>query len=252
MALRLNKKAERIFLGIASSVAKASGFNWLKTIEIANKLNVSIIQFHLNQFYPEFDWETNLRRFEKIYIHLPVNFNNAHPFINTVKTFSKKPLLIQHERYFAQNDIFFFREYQFPLGFENDQNDNYGGYFKQLNTLYSAGINLTAVLDLPRFFYQFSNNYTENDIYNYILDILNWCKDNNISVIIHAIDIVNYHPHHSNWVPIFQGFLPWNDFLSYILKEFIPVQSIIFEYENIANTVKSVYALREWFKKFVM
>ncbi len=234
---------------MASSVAKASGFNWMTTIEIANNLDVSVIQFHLNQFYPGFDWKTNLESFDQIYMHLPVNFNHDHPFINVTKTLAKKPMLIQHERNLTEKDIIFFEKYNFPLGLENDQDDNYDGYFEQLITLYSAEINLIAVIDLPRFFHQFNSICKEKDIYNYILDILNWCKDSRIPVVIHAIDIANYNPHHSNWVPIFKGLLPWDDFLTYIIKEFIPVQSIVFEYEDVANTEKSIYFLKEWFER---
>lgn len=245
----MNKREDRIPVGIATSVAGAFGFDWMKTIEIANNLNVSILQFHLNQFDPKFNWKTNQESFDQIYMHLPIDFHHDHPFINATKKHSKKPMLIQHERYLTEKDIIFFKKYNFPFGLENDQDDNFDGYFEQLITLYSAEINLTAIIDLPRFFYQFKSIYKEKDMYNYILDILNWCKDSRISVVIHAIDIANYNPDHSNWVPIFEGLLPWDDFLAYTIKEFIPVESIVFEYEDMANTKKSIYFLRKWFER---
>ncbi len=245
----MNKKEELIPIGIASSVASESGFNWMKTVEIANKLDVSVLQLHLSQYCPEFDWDTNLADFNQVYMHLPANFYHSNPFINSIKTLSNKPLLIQHECYLNQKDVLFFKKYQFFLGFENDPNNNLNNYFKQIKKLYSEDINLSAVLDLPRFFQQFQIKYKEKEIYNYIIQILEWCKDINIPVIIHAIDIDDYNAEPSKWVPIFEGILPWKNLLFYVVEKSIPVQSIIFEYEDVVNTEKSVYSLREWFKK---
>jgi len=245
----LNKKEERIPFGIASSVAATSGFDWMKTIEIANQLEVSDIQFHLNQYNPSFDWDGNLSSFNDVYVHLPPNFKFSHPFIKSVGRISNRPFLIQHERYLNQEDITYFKEHQLPLGFENDQNNNLNAYFDRLKQLSLSGLNLSAVMDCPRFYHQFYQHHSEEEILNQIISIFEWCKENQIPVTLHVIDIANYNQDHSNWVPIFDGILPWDNILSYVLESLIPVKSIILEYEDEANTEKSVYSLREWFKK---
>lgn len=246
----MNKREELIPIGIASSVTKTSSFDWMKTIEIANELDITVIQLHLNQFNPEFNWQMNLaERFNQIYIHLPANFNNSHPFIDYINKISSVPLLIQHEQYLSKSDISFFLDTRISLGYENDQQNNLYAYFDQIKDLDSMGINLSAVIDLPRFYHQFFNKLTEQEIYNHLVNILKRCKCLKIPVIIHAIDIADYQPNHANWIPIFEGILPWERFLSFLIEKSIPVKSIIFEYEDELNTKKSVYSLREWLSK---
>jgi len=250
VALRLIKREKFIPIGIASSVAKASGFDWMKTIEIANKLNVSVIQLHLNQFKPEFNWQLNLaERFKQIYIHLPADFNYKHPFVASLKNIPNSPLLIQHERYLNRDDIDFFIASRLPLGFENDQQNYLYGYFDQLKKLHYLGLNIAAVIDLPRFYHQFIGKQDEKEIYNHILNVLTWCKSLQISVIMHTIDIADYQPKQASWTPIFEGILPWKEVLTFSIKESIPVKSIIFEYEDFPNMEKSICLLREWFEK---
>ena len=245
----MNRGGERIPIGIASSVAAAYGFDWNKCFEIANQLDVNTVQLYLNQIDPEFDWGTNQSSYQQIYVHLPPEFNHSPPFINSIIKLSSIPVLIQHERYLHSEDITFFREKQLPLGFENDQDSDIHAYLTSLKQLSDIGLNLTAVVDFPRFYHQFNKKHSEDIIYNQSIEILEWCKNNQIPIIIHAIDISNYNPDHSNWVPIFSGILPWERILTFAIEESIPVKSIIFEYEDITNTEKSVYSLRQWFKK---
>lgn len=108
-------------------------------------------------------------------------------------------------------------------------------------------LNLNAVIDLPRFYHQFNQQYNENEILNNIQDILLWCRIHKMPVIIHAIDVSDYSYNHNEWVPIFKGILPWKYILSFLIDESIPVKSIIFEYEDIDMSKKSVYSLRQWF-----
>lgn len=249
MVLHLNKWEEQIPIGIASSVAASHGFSWHKCIEIAIQLNISVIQLYLSQFEPEFDWHINQSKFQQIYLHLPPDFNQSHPIINSFKNLHNMPILIQHKQYLQKKDIAFFKERQLPLGFENDQDNVINGYHKSLKTLMDIGLRITAVIDFPRFFHQFYKKHSEQVIFEHVIDILLLCKNNNIPIILHAIDIANYDPGHSNWVPIFSGILSWTKLLTFVLEESIPVKSIVFEYEDIKNTEKSVYSLREWFKK---
>jgi len=247
----LNNKEDRIPIGIASSVAGSFGFDWKKTVDIAYKLEVSVIQLHLNQFNSTFYRQINLEgRFNQVYMHLPAGFIHSHPLINSFQNTSNTPLLIQHQCYLNEDDINFFFEHRLPLGFENDQQDNLNTYFNQLKKLVSAGLNFSGVIDLPRFYHQFYHKHKEVDIFNHILKILLWCKTSKIPVIIHAIDIADYQRDRDNWVPIFKGILPWKKILTFLIEESIPVRSIIFEYEDVPNTEKSVYFLREWFKKY--
>jgi hypothetical protein len=247
VVLHLNKSEELIPIGIASSVTSSSGYNWKKTIEIAKQFDISILQFHINQFDSKFEWQKNQSKFKQIYLHLPPEFDYLHPSILPIKKLKTFPILIQHERYLQKKDIAFFIEMNLPLGFENDQANELNTYFNSLKSLLAKRLNLTSVIDFPRFFHQFHEKYSEELIYNQIINVLKWCKDNQVPVILHAIDIANYNPARSNWVPIFRGILPWTKFLTFILEESIPVKSLIFEYEDIINTEKSVYSLREWF-----
>ncbi|MEJ2544301.1 MAG: hypothetical protein P8Y99_09555 [Calditrichaceae bacterium] len=217
----MNKREELIPIGIASSVAKTSNFNWMKTIEIVLDLDISVIQLHLNQFKFDFDWQMNLaERFDQIYMHLPNNFNHSHSFIDYITKLSNAPLLIQHEQYLKKNDIDFFLDTQLSLGFENDQQDNLYGYINYLTELDTMGMNFFAVIDLPRFYHQFYNKHTIQEIYSHVLKILKRCKSFNIPVIIHAIDITNYQADQTSWVPIFEGILPWDGFLSFLIDDF--------------------------------
>ena len=250
MVLRLNREEELIPIGIASSVVSAFDYDWMKTIEIAGQLDVSVVQFHINQFDPEFSWEANQSFFQQLLVHLPPEFNHSHPIIKSINKISHIPILIQHERFLQQENISFFKEHQLPLGFENDQGDNIDGYLICLKDLAGIGLNLTAVIDFPRFYHQFYKKHSEEVIYDQIIEVLEWCKYHQIPIIIHAIDIANYNPDHSNWVPFFDGILPWERILSYICEKSFPVKAIVFEYEDITNTEKSVYSLKEWFKKF--
>ena len=237
-------------IGIANSVFKTTDYDWIKTIEFANQLKISILQLHIGQFDPEYNWSIKICNFSEVYLHLFTDTNCSQLPLETINRNLKTPILIQHERYIQLKDIEFFKNNQLSLGYENDQDKLLGDYFSSLNDLHRHKLNITAIIDFPRFFHQFLAKHSEQDVYNQIINILIWCRDNHIPVILHAIDINDYDPHVSKWVPLFSGILPWNKFLKFVLNESIPIKSIIFEYEDTINTEKSVYSLREWFKNY--
>ena len=244
-----NRNEDCIPLGIASSVAYTYGYSWQKTLELAKKLNLSVIQLHINQFEPDFNLQLKTETFDQLYVHLNSEFNYSHPFITNIGKYSRLQALIQHEKYIKDGDINFLSRHHLPLALENDNGEKINGFITKLESLMRSELDLHVVIDYTRFVHQFHNRYSLNDIFEHVVDILNLCKVQNIPVLLHTIDISSFDPHSSNWLPVFEGLVSWDKLFSFVIESSIPVKAVIFEYEDFSNTEKSVYSLREWFKK---
>ncbi|MEJ2055596.1 MAG: hypothetical protein P8X42_16905 [Calditrichaceae bacterium] len=240
---------DRIPVGIASSVLAIENYNWKNTSQLARKLNVSIVQLHLNQFDSLSGLMQIQKKFSDVILHLPTKLNYNHPLILNFNKSSSIPILIQHDKYLDNKTIDFFIKNQFTLGFENDRERDIDAYLSRLSYLKSLGLKLKAVLDCPRYFHQFYKEAKPEIITDKILHILNWCKHHNTEIIIHAIDVKSFNPDKSNWTQILTGIIPWKHLLEIVINRAIPVRSIIFEYEDIDMTEKSVYSLRQLFQQ---
>jgi len=226
------------------------GYDWTKTAVLAKELNLPVLQLHLNQFESLSVFNKILNDFNDVYLHLPPVVDFKHPLISNPDYLTSISALIQHDQYFDDTHIKYFQKNRIKPGFENDRENEIDTYIKRLKKIHFSGLALTAVLDCPRFYHQYHTVFLPDQILNRIIHNFIWCKNHNLEIVLHVIDVKDFTPDKSNWVSIFNGILPWEKILSFIIAESIPVRSIIFEYEDIDMTENSVYCLKQWLNKY--
>jgi hypothetical protein len=253
MKLIWNKQVE-VRLGIASSIAKESGFSWEQTIADADRLGVSLVQLYLP---PEPDSIQNYMQLLdasayagfSCYFHLPdsVNSNQLKRYQQNLGQHSKSALFILHEKYFSDNLLDVLLEQQLMIGIENDApGPEIDLYLKRLSQLNKYGINLTVVFDYSRFYAQFYEKYGTAKIAERSAEIIRFCRDHYVPLVLHVIDHWDVKAQRENWTVLFDGRLPWKKLIKNALDKAPVLKSLVFEYENYNHTEQSIWELGKW------
>ncbi len=252
MELKLKNKFNESQIGIASSIACQFNFNWQKTLHFAKELNVSIIQLFLppiallKQYVNEIESEAD--NISELYFHLPKpkQAEEISDYYKQLKLRKSVDLIIQHEKFLDGKTLNYIEENKLPFGLENDQTNNINSYLERLDELKNINIDLTAVIDVSRFYLQYHERFSAKEIYNEIIKILDYCDKQSIPVVFHVIDHVDYEAERNSWTALFSGIIPWKNIFNYAFEHNIFVKSIIFEYEDFHKTKVSVDLLRNW------
>lgn len=252
MELHFPNSEIKTLVGIASSVARDHAYSWSKTVRYAQELKISAVQFYLpdskfiNNAYREV--LPDLKFFKEIYFHLPPENKN----LDYIHADMKKYLFIQHERFINSGLINTIQQYKSPFGIENDNRSEISTFIHHIEDAANHHIDVYAVIDPSRYYHYFYSALSIEIITAEIFNILRYCSKNNIPVILHIIDHNTFVAHRSNWTSLFDGVLPWTKIFDYIIRNRIPLRSVIFEYENFEHTRQSIDNLIRRFKNYQM
>jgi hypothetical protein len=238
-------------IGIASSVAKANGYSWLKTIEYARAWEINLIQLYIGEDFSQ--QLTNLGDLSlleefNIFWHLPNNISTID--LNNLillKRFSKNFIL--HQDSFpaiaGMNDFF----YPVDLYLENDHPymDSSQSYFSFIIEKYKMSGNYYSAFDVPRFFEQHFRYIDFQKIEAMSREIIDYHLAADRKILLHLIDLTDLEGLRTGWKTLFSGILPLRTLLQSIKKSKKRIP-IILEYESPETCYNSILVLNNFMK----
>ncbi len=238
-------------VGIASSVAKAFGYDLQKTILFARELQVSLIQLYLPSLRKLHDYFSQFKKYADsscaFVWHLPPITDSAQfeQYLKELKKHLDVGILIQHERLLNGALSRLINKSGYTLGLENDDAVNYKESFLLAVKQYyrQTHQDLAVVLDVSRYFHQRHQRYSSDVLICALQSLFDFCKTNTIDLIFHVIDHKTLEAGREHWTPLFDGDIPYVSLFDYIRKKNIPLKSCIFEYEDYEKTRLSVQRL---------
>ena len=243
-----------IELGVATSVAKDNHFSWQDTVDYALNQNLNSIQFYVpqNKNLPQISSPAN---FKNTYLHLPINYDsNLKELILFATEFkrnynSNKLIIHQNESLSFQDTNEIIEKINwagFLVGIENEGSENLNSFFELIEYLSKSDSKFYAVLDIHRFYFNYCAKYKEETIFKVICQLLDFCSKSKLNIVLHVIDSKLFKSNRDDWVPMFEGIVPYSQLLKYISDIQINMESLIFEYESYDSVTNSL----ENFKKF--
>ncbi len=242
-----------IDLGVATSVAKNNNFSWQDTVDFASSLKLNSIQFYIpqNRILPQV---SNLIKFENIYLHIPNDYDlildELILFTSNFKKLYDSDKLIIH-----QKESLSFQETKkiaeqlncagLQVGIENEGTKNLYSYLELIEFLSKSDTKFYIVLDIHRFYFNYVAKYKEEVIFKVICQLLDFCSKSKINMVLHVIDSKSFKSNRSDWVPLFEGIIPYSQLFKYISTNKIDIESIIFEYESYLSVTKSLENLKK-------
>ena len=187
---------DRRKVGIATSVAKEYGFDWLKTIEWARTENLNHIQFVINPETLKEDIVSYLKYAQgpNACIHLPVHAGDPslQYCLHTLQAFlTQIPIvLIQHQKWAHRVQRFLPYYLGMILAIENDRPGVGPKAFQRFlqEKLEHSEQPFWAVLDIPRFYHQAPDELSFKQITFPIDQLLEFLRKYSVPFLIHAID----------------------------------------------------------------
>lgn len=242
---------KNLSIGIASSLAIEHHYSWAATIKYARQFNINLVQLYINLPRLKTDIAelasidfTNL----EIVLHLPTQPVSGALLSDALSTIPNVSIIIQHENSIDVETIKLIRDSGRTLGVENDNPYSADSYLKKIQTLFEGNINFIPVLDLPRFFHQYSSQYSVSQIEKIIYDLIKYISEIEKPIVIHLIDSVGKTGNRNDWRPLFEGDLPLANLFRKI-GLLIGIHSIVLEYESVEMTEKSLSNLRAFLKE---
>jgi hypothetical protein len=243
-----------IDLGVATSIAKDNHFSWQDTVDYARKQNLNSIQYYVpqNKILPI---TSNLANLENTYLHLPIDYDSkTEELILFSKDFksnynSNKLIFHQKESLVFQKTkevIEKFNQAGFLVGVENEGSKDLNSYYELVNFLSESNVKFYAVLDIHRFYCNYSDKFENELIFEMICKLIDFCSKSGIKIVMHIIDSKSFKINRDDWVPLFEGIVPYPQLLNYISKMKITIESIIFEYEATAPLTNSLENLKNF------
>ena len=234
-------------LGLASSVAKAQNFSWLKTVELAGQFKFRQIQLYLNpSFLDENHAQLLLQtsaRF-RVHLHLPpcVNEPKIQLFLERYLKELKTPIfLIQHQTHWKTTDLFPLQTDLAINGLENDApRKTPKAFLDFFLERAQKEPRLIPVLDVSRFFVQAPPYLPFDEVQKQVIAIFLKLQELNQPFIIHAIDHPARQFKHQFWKPLLEGDLPWSKIIKIVNLRLDLLKCFMFEYENWSKVRKSI------------
>ena len=240
MELNLIPRIDRRKVGIATSVAKEYGFDWLKTIEWARSENLNHVQFYINPQTLKEDLVSYLKYAQGLNacFHLPAAAGEAtiQYCLHTLQTFvTQNPIIIiQHQQWAPTVERFMPYFPEMILAIENDfpgsEPDAFRGILQE--KLENSGVPFWAVLDIPRFYHQAPPELTFKQITSQIDGLFEFLQNHSLPFLIHAIDQTEEGGERTYWRPFLKGDLPWLHFIKTLRNSSDLLKCFVFEYEN--------------------
>lgn len=242
-----------IDLGVATSIAIDNQYSWQDTVDFAKKNRLNTIQFYIpeNIKIPQI---SNLPLFKNCYLHFPNDYDSTLErclsFSNDFKKMYNSEKIIIHQKEdltfneskiiiecINQNDLF--------VGLENEGQTDLFSYFNLLEYLSKSVNKMFAVIDIHRFYNNYNSNYNNEEIIEMIFKLLEFCQSLDLKIILHIIDSKSFKNNRNDWVPIFEGIIPYSRLLNFIYNKKINIESIVFEYESLADVKNSLENMKK-------
>lgn len=243
-----------IDLGVATSIASNNHYSWQDTVNFTKDYNLNTIQFYIPQetVLPQLSEYSD---YKNCYLHFPNDYNvNLEKYIKFSKKFklfynTKKVIIHQKEDQVLRETKIIVNKCNLnnlAVGIENEGSAELYSYFKLIEYLQKSKLNIFAVIDIHRFYYNYISKYKSEEFIEMITKLLRFCHSSKINIILHVIDSKSFNSNRYDWVPIFEGIIPYSKLLDYIFKENIYIESIIFEYESLFNVIKSLENMKKF------
>ncbi len=238
-------------LGIATSVARDENFSWQVTLQRARKANIRHVQFYIKKTTGLAEALQNLISGSSQifpYFHLPPSEDEGQisEILTTLsRYFPRRFVVIQHQPFW---ETLHTMQGAFPamiIAVENDAPKQTPHDFLRFAEKTFTSKSFWAVVDVARFYHQAPPLLTDRALEKQILDLFVFLQEKSIPFLIHAIDIKNRQPQRENWCPLFDGRIPWHNFLKALRKSSDLLKSFLFEYENWNMCLSSIRRLRE-------
>jgi hypothetical protein len=243
-----------IDVGVATSIAFDNQYSWQDTYDFAITNQLNSIQFYVTPDY-RLPIISDFKHFKNIYLHLPIDYDvrvkDLMLFINNfvTKYHSKKLIIHQKEGLTFQKQASIIREYyenKLLVGVENEGQQDLGIFLDLIQFLNQTGIKFFVIVDIHRYFFNYIDKYEDKEIFLMILETLDYCKNNNLPIVLHVIDSMSFKGDRQDWIAILEGIVPYRQLFKTILKKKIDIESIIFEYENYQHVKKSLDNLKKF------
>ena len=247
MVFNLNSIKE-IPIGIANSIAREDNFSWYTTLNLARSFDLNLIQLYINPDRLQYEISevknTDNENFIT-FLHLPPKIISIKTIESVIAVFPDTYLLIQHEKFVSKSLFKIANSLGCPIGYENDNPDALTSYTDGLKKLAVGNSKFVPVLDIPRFYHQHGNRYSQELLTNHLFKIVDLLEDHNLPVVLHLLDSKDLNGHRENWCPLFEGNLPLREILFKIIQR-LNVLGIVLEYESIDLTEKSLENLKHF------
>lgn len=243
-----------IDIGVATSVARDNSFSWDDTVDFTLFHKLNSIQFYV----PQNKILTKIpdhKYFKNIYLHLPIeydlNTDELLVFASNFKTYfnSNKLIIHQKESLSLQETFEIIEKYNnagFFVGIENEGSQDINSYFDLINFLSWQKCKFFVVPDIHRFYFNFALKHDESIIYKKIIKIFKYCNNSDIKIILHVIDSMSFKSNRNDWIPIFEGIVPYSRLFKFISNHHINIESLIFEYENYDHVTNSLENIKKF------
>lgn len=237
-----------IDLGVGTNIASINQFSWQDTVNFTNYYNLNTIQFYIPEdiLLPQL---SEYSRYKNCYLHFPNDYDvNLEKYITFSKKFQKlyqssKVIIHQKESQSIEETKYIIDKcnlHNLAVGIENEGSADLYSYFKLIEYLQISKLKIFAVIDIHRFYYNYISKCKAAEIFDMIGNLLSFCNSTKIKNVLHIIDSNSFNSDREDWVPIFEGIIPYAKLLEYIFKENIYIESIVFEYESFINVIKSL------------
>ncbi len=108
-----------------------------------------------------------------------------------------------------------------------------------LFTLLNSGKNvLWPVLDIVRFFDP-ERCFTQRESLTWCYQLFNYFANRNQPILLHLVDVHDLSQSHKRFCAVMEGQLPYAELFRFLHKNRIPIQSMIFEFEDKLNPLRS-------------
>jgi len=266
----LEKLQVSILLGTANSVSYNQDYDPIDTLNFARQSDFEMVQIYLNQQL--ITDSIQLKKIKKYLVKYPALKVVFHSDISLSNRLFASDYYKNLYDYLEQFDdfriIFHFDEtevlesilgllktiqrsagriyienyFQFPGTTEAEKN------LRKFMAIFSLTSDsnplLYPVLDIPRFF-QSGLGFSSEEALNWCYQLLNFFGNRQIPLLLHLIDSKDPQQQKSDYCPVGDGYIPYSQIFSFIKKNKVGLEGIIFEYLDKINTLKSRESLKK-------
>jgi hypothetical protein len=260
----------QIPIGIANSVSYNSDYDPLDTIQFMGQSEFEIIQIYLNNELLEnsrklasLAEQLKNQSHSNIYFHAAGGFNQKFLTTEYKETLFRflddfeQSKVIYHfdeneelesmlqivDQFSAVNRILYLENYFQGKGVQNAEKNlrKFTAVFSLVNNF---DVRVFPVIDIPRFFHK-NIRFSQPQALNWCYQILNFFGNRNLPVLLHLIDARNEKQERSDFCPVGQGYIPYQDIFKFIVKNRVAVEGIILEYLDKVNALQARDNLRQ-------
>lgn len=257
-------KRSKIMVGVATSVSAGENFNPLDSLTYVTQHNFKLLQVFIDQkiltdqpLRQELIGSAHEKGVELI-CHAP-GLLNREPSLNSIVIEVMKDVLRNNPNKWV---VYHFDELQpidetldivkmivaaglvpcienyHRLKVPEKARQHYQQYIDLFSRVKSAGLNVYAVIDIPRV-YEAELGLLEEECTNIIIEVFFSLNRLGIPILLHLVDSKSFDLHRNNWCAVGEGAIPYNLVLTRLFASTNQVDAVIFEFEDKHNSLNS-------------